>query len=230
MNERSGAPREWHSRGKPREPTTPIPSIPAELKAWNWLELGWLARSLSFLPQQWRMNCCGLWALAPLYRAEIDSIDFLNQFHHSACSSCWRMKEDERCGRVDFIKERIKEWRGLSLIGVAREEKWMYLMGRVARLRRSRAQSNSIQLLFSWRWKRKEKLNWSWLVFVDWLNIITVNKGLLFIKYVNAISITFRIIKRFNFIYRILVLLKYLFNFLPTTKPKSKAVKMNQSL
>eukprot|EP00493_Phyllostaurus_siculus_P020695 UN21020 len=42
--------------------------------------------------------------------------------------------------------------------------------------------------------------------------IITVNKGLLFIKYVNAISITFRIIKRFNFIYRILVLLKYLFN------------------
>ena len=40
-------------------------------------------------------------------------------------------------------------------------------------------------------------------------DIITVNKGLLFIKYVNAISITFRIIKRFNFIYRILVLLKY---------------------
>ena len=44
---------------------------------------------------------------------------------------------------------------------------------------------------------------------MKWKDIITVNKGLLFIKYVNAISITFRIIKRFNFIYRILVPLKY---------------------
>ena len=51
---------------------------------------------------------------------------------------------------------------------------------------------------------------WSCLCFdLIKINIITVNKGLLFIKYVNAISITFRIIKRFNFIYRILVLLKY---------------------
>ena len=56
-----------------------------------------------------------------------------------------------------------------------------------------------------------------WSELLCWLNycgdIITVNKGLLFIKYVNAISITFRIIKRFNFIYRILVLLKYLIIF-----------------
>ena len=56
-------------------------------------------------------------------------------------------------------------------------------------------------------------IEWNFISFdgINLKDIITVNKGLLFIKYVNAISITFRIIKRFNFIYRILVLLKYLF-------------------
>ena len=58
------------------------------------------------------------------------------------------------------------------------------------------------------------------------INIITVNKGLLFIKYVNAISITFRIIKRFNFIYRILVLLKYL---IFTSSPR-ESIKLNNFL
>ena len=57
-------------------------------------------------------------------------------------------------------------------------------------------------------------IEWNFISFdgINLKDIITVNKGLLFIKYVNAISITFRIIKRFNFIYRILVLLKYIFN------------------
>ena len=72
-----------------------------------------------------------------------------------------------------------------------------------------------------------------WFAWVDllvsWKNIITVNKGLLFIKYVNAISITFRIIKRFNFIYRILVLLKY-FIFLMERKQLTESLKWNEKM
>ena len=42
--------------------------------------------------------------------------------------------------------------------------------------------------------------------------ILSFNLCLVLWAHYTAISITFRIIKRFNFIYRILVLLKYLFN------------------